>query len=72
MNHPWPPNDPERADWDRRDAELRARIDDLENKLAVAEAKVVTYAEAVQTQLTRAETAETERDNLRTQLDLMR
>lgn len=72
MNHPWPPNDPERADWDRRDAELRARIDDLENKLAEAEAQVVTYAEAVQTQLTRAESAEAERDHLRTQLDLMR
>lgn len=72
MAHTWPPNDPERADWDRRDAELRARINDLENRLAEAEAKVVTYAEAVQTQLTRAETAETERDHLRQQLDLPR
>lgn len=47
MNHPWPPNDVERADWDRRAAAFKNRIDVLTNELAAAKAEVLSVQQAL-------------------------
>lgn len=46
MAHPWPPNDPERADWDRRAEAYQARIDTLTNELATASAEALSAKQA--------------------------
>lgn len=48
MVHPWPPNDPERADWDRRAEAYQARIDTLTNELAAASADALSAKQALE------------------------
>jgi hypothetical protein len=60
MNHPWPPNDAERADWDRRAAAYQARIDVLTAELAAAKASALTSDQARQAAEDKARAAEDE------------
>lgn len=70
-NHPWPPNDPERADWDRREAELSETIGHLQANLARAELEARVSLEAARVQWDRAEVAEAERDVLKQQVEAL-